>query len=60
MIDDDLYAWCDAIAVLLDLPIERGDRSEIINNLRIIARQMALVDEIEFPGLVEPAPVFRA
>jgi hypothetical protein len=58
--DDDLRAWCDAMAALLDLPIERGDRAEIINNLRIIARQMTLVDEIACHDLAEPAPVFRA
>jgi hypothetical protein len=58
--DDDLRAWCDAMAALLDLPIECGDRSEIINNLRIIARQMTLVDEIARYDLAEPAPVFRA
>jgi hypothetical protein len=55
-----LAAWCDAMAALLDLPIEHGDRVEIIANLRIIARQMKLVDEIALDNLAEPAPVFRA
>jgi len=55
-----LAAWCDAMAALLDLPIERADRTEIIANLRIIVRQMKLVDEIPLDDFAEPAPVFRA
>lgn len=60
MRDDTLNAWCDTMAALLDLPIERGDRAEIIANLRIIARQMTLVDAIALSDLAAPAPVFRA
>ncbi|WP_297299893.1 DUF4089 domain-containing protein [uncultured Methylovirgula sp.] len=61
MIDDaSLAAWCDAMAALLDLPIERGDRAEILANLRLIARQIGLVGDVALDDLAEPAPVFRA
>jgi hypothetical protein len=45
---------------LLDLPVARADRSEILANLRLIARQIAIVAEVPLDDLVEPAPVFRA
>ncbi len=53
-------AWCDAIAALLELPIETGDRAEIIANLRVIARQMKLIADFRLDDLAEPAAVFRA
>lgn len=55
-----LAAWCDAMAGVLELPIERGDRAEIIANLRLIAKQMAIVAEVTLEDFAEPAPVFRA
>ena len=55
-----LAAWCDAMAGVLELPTERGDRAEIIANLRLIARQMAIVGEIALDDVADPAPVFRA
>lgn len=58
--DEALSAWCDAMAALLDLPVARADRSEILANLRLIARQIAIVAEVPLDNLVEPAPVFRA
>jgi hypothetical protein len=58
--DEALAAWCDAMAVLLDLPVKAGDRTEIIANLRVIARQMKLVGEFPLEDRAEPAPVFRA
>lgn len=60
--DDDasLAAWCEAMAALLDLPIEAGDRAEIIANLRVIVRQMKLVEDFPLDDRAEPAPVFRA
>ncbi|MEW6437910.1 MAG: DUF4089 domain-containing protein [Pseudomonadota bacterium] len=61
MIDDaSLSAWCEAMAALLDLPVARADRGEILANLRLIARQIAIVAEVPLDDLVEPAPVFRA
>ncbi len=60
MEDQAVNAWCDALAALLELPIERGDRAEIVANLRLIARQMALVSEVALDDLAAPAPVFRA
>jgi hypothetical protein len=47
------------MAGVLNLPIDRGDRAEIIANLRLIARQMAIVAEVVLDD-AEPAPVFRA
>jgi Protein of unknown function (DUF4089) len=55
-----LGAWCDAMAGVLELPIERGNRAEIIANLRLIAKQMAIVGEVTLDAAAEPAPVFRA
>ena len=55
-----LAAWCDAMAGVLELPIERGDRAEIIANLRLIAKQMAIVAEVALDDFAEPAPVFQA
>ncbi len=61
MQDETVFAaWCDAMAGVLELPVERGDRAEIIANLRLIARQMAIVAEVALDDLAEPAPVFRA
>jgi Protein of unknown function (DUF4089) len=62
IMDDDasLAAWCDAMAALLDLPIEAGDCAEVIANLRVIARQMKLVGDFQLEDRAEPAPVFRA
>ncbi|HKH80745.1 MAG TPA: DUF4089 domain-containing protein [Methylovirgula sp.] len=59
--DDEasLAAWCDAMAALLDLPIEAGDRAEIIANLQVIARQMKLVADFPLDDRAEPAPVFQ-
>lgn len=55
-----LCAWCDAMADLLDLPIEAGDRAEIIANLRVIARQMQFVADFPLDDRIEPAAVFEA
>lgn len=61
MDDETPFAlWCEAMAALLDLPIEEGNRAEIIANLRVIARQMKLVDDIPLGDESEPASVFRA
>lgn len=53
-------AWCDSMAALLDLQIERGDRAEIIANLRVIARQMKLIADFRLDDRAEPTAVFRA
>ena len=37
-----------------------GDRAEIIANLRLIARQIAMVEAVALDDFAEPAPVFRA
>jgi hypothetical protein len=58
--ENDLAAWRDAMALLLELPIERGDRAEIAANLRVIAKQMAIVAAVALDDSTEPAPVFRA
>jgi len=58
--DAILEAWRDAAAALRDLPIDTGDPAEIINNLRIIARQIALIETVALDDFVEPAPIFRA
>ncbi|MDR3408746.1 MAG: DUF4089 domain-containing protein [Methylovirgula sp.] len=62
MMPDDatLEAWCAAAAALRDLPIDKGDPAEIIANLRVIARQIALIEAVALDDLAEPAPVFRA
>lgn len=60
MDDEALSAWCDAMAAVLDLPIEEGERAEIIANLRVIGRQMKLVDDVALEDRAEPAAVYRA
>ncbi len=60
VLDGHLAAWCDALAALLELPIDKGDRAEIIANLRLIARQIEIVAQVPLDDLAEPAPVFRA
>ncbi|QAY95970.1 DUF4089 domain-containing protein [Methylovirgula ligni] len=60
MEDQAINAWCDALAALLKLPIDKGDRAEIIANLRLIARQIEIVAQVPLDDLAEPAPVFRA
>jgi hypothetical protein len=58
--ETQLAAWCDAMADLLDLPIESGDRAEIIANLRVLAQLMQLVADFPLADRAEPAPVFKA
>jgi Protein of unknown function (DUF4089) len=58
--DATLSAWCDAMAVLLALPLEAADRAEVIASLRVIAQQMQLVADFPLADRIEPAPVFRA
>jgi hypothetical protein len=60
--DDEtsLATWCDAMAALLDLPIEAGDRAEVIANLRVIARQMQLIADFPLEDCAEPASIFKA
>ncbi len=60
MEDQAINAWCEALAALLELTIDRGDRTEIIANLRLIARQIEIVESVALDDLAEPAPVFRA
>ncbi len=55
-----IVAWCDAMAALLDLPIEAGDRAEIIANLQVIALQMKLVADFPLDDRAVPAAVFQA
>jgi hypothetical protein len=55
-----LSTWCDATAALLDLPIESGDRAEILANLRVLAQLMQLIADFPLADRAEPAPVFKA
>jgi hypothetical protein len=55
-----LYAWCDTMADLLDLPIAAGDRGEIVANLRVIAQLMQIIADFPLDDRIEPAPVFKA
>ena len=48
------------MAALLDLPIESGDRAEIIANLRVLAQLMQLVADFSLDDRAEPAPIFKA
>ena len=59
--DDEasLTAWCDAMAALRDLPIEAGDRAEIIANLCFIARQMKLIEKFPLDDRAEPGAIFK-
>jgi hypothetical protein len=53
-------AWCDAMAELLDLPLDKADRNEIIANLRVLKQQMDLIGNFTLDDREEPAPQFRA
>lgn len=55
-----LSAWCDAMGALLDLPIESGDRAEILANLHVLAQLMQLIAAFPLEDRVEPAPIFKA
>jgi hypothetical protein len=52
--------WCDSLARLLDLPLGKADRNEIIVNLRMLKQQMDLVNAFAGDDREEPAPLFRA
>jgi len=58
--DTDLAAWLDAMAALLALPVEQGDRSVILANLRFIATQIAYLNAFPLEEPIEPANIFRA
>jgi 1-carboxybiuret hydrolase subunit AtzG-like protein len=55
-----LAAWCDTVARLLYLQIDRADRHEIIANLSMLKTQMDLVGSFALDDREEPAPHFRA
>jgi hypothetical protein len=56
----ELEAWCKAMSELLALPLDRADSREVINNLRILARQMELIGDFPIDDREDPAPQFRA
>lgn len=58
--DIQISAWLDAMAALLKLPVEAGDRHAIGANLCFIASQIALVADFPLGDTAEPAAVFRA
>lgn len=58
--DADLAIWLAAMAALLALPVEQGDHSVILTNLRFIATQIALLDAFPLEMPIEPANIFRA
>jgi hypothetical protein len=48
------------MAALLALPVEAGDRTVILVNLKFIASQIALLDAYPLGDEIESAPIFRA
>ena len=52
--------FIDAVARLLDLPIEPGWKPAIRTHLAVAMRLAALVSEFALADEAEPAPVFRA
>jgi Protein of unknown function (DUF4089) len=58
--NEHVTAWCDAMAELLDLPLDKADRKEIIANLRVLKQQMNLIGNFTLDDREEPAPQFRA
>jgi hypothetical protein len=56
----ELKAWCDAMAKLLALPTDQADSTEIIANLRVLARQIELIGDFPIDDDEDPAPQFRA
>lgn len=58
--DRELVAWLEAMAALLALPIEQGDRNVILANLRFIAMQISFLNAFPLEATIEPANIFRA
>jgi hypothetical protein len=48
------------MAELLDLPLDKADRKEIIANLRVLKQQMDLIGNFTLDDREESAPQFRA
>lgn len=59
-VDKDLTAWCEAMGRLQSLPLDKADRLEVIGNLRVLARQMSLIDDFAPLDSEDPAQHFRA
>lgn len=55
-----LIGFCEATARLLALPLESADRTAVLANLRVIARQIKFIGDFPPDDQIEPAPVFRA
>lgn len=57
--DFDPDALIDAMAPLLDLPLEAVDRAVVATHLRIARRMAGSVAAHPLPDAAEPLPVFR-
>ena len=58
MNEDDIEAFVEAAARIVDLPLAPEHRSGVVMNFRRIAAMARLVNEFPLPPDVEPAPVF--
>jgi len=56
---EDVAAYVDAAAALLDLPIDAAHRPAVIAHLAGLLAGARLFTEFAIPDDVEPAPVFR-
>jgi len=60
MAADPLDDYIDAVAMVLNLPIEPAWRPAVKANLQVSLRLGRLVDEFPLPDEAEPASVFTA
>jgi len=60
MAADPLDDYIDAVAMVLNLPIEPAWRPSVKANLQVSLRLGRLVDEFPLPDEAEPASVFTA
>jgi hypothetical protein len=58
--DKSLDAFIDAVAELLDLPIDPAWKPAVRGNLKVTLALATMVAAFELPDDAEPAPVFEA
>jgi hypothetical protein len=58
--DVDIGRWIDAMAGVLGLPVDTAWRDAVRANLDVLVQNMHVVEGLEIPDDVDPAPVFEA
>jgi hypothetical protein len=58
MRDEPIEAWMDATSALMGLPVDSGNRAEVLSNLRRLADLAARLEAVALDPEVEPLVVF--